>query len=157
MAPIAESLRALQYQPIYTVYLQYPSDTRLNAPMLGLQHGLGQWVFDRGQLGGPAGLLAVVISASGTHEALDHATLAEEVTSQLAAALRLRTAPSWHQVIAEKRATFSCTPALSRPPSHTPLTGLYLAGDHVAGDYPATIEGAVRSGVKCARLILESQ
>jgi monoamine oxidase len=36
----------------------------------------------------------------------------------------------------------------------TPLPGLLLAGDYVAGDYPATIEGAVRSGIAAARLAL---
>lgn len=161
MQAVADALRALHYQPIYTVYLQYPPATRLSAPMLGLGRGLGQWVFDRGQLGGLPGLLAVVISAGGAHEALDHADLAREIAEQLAASLNLATRPAWHQVIAEKRATFSCTPALARPASTTPLAGLYLAGDYVAGDavtanYPGTIEGAARSGVQCARLILES-
>ena len=106
-------------------------------------------------------LAAVVISAGGAHEALEHAPLAQEITEQLAATLHLATVPLWHQVIAEKRATFSCTPALARPACPTPVVGLYLAGDYVAGDdvtdsYPGTIEGAVRSGVQCARLILES-
>ncbi|WP_272901313.1 FAD-dependent oxidoreductase [Herbaspirillum frisingense] len=31
--------------------------------------------------------------------------------------------------------------------------GLALAGDYVAGDYPATLEGAVRSGTAAARLL----
>jgi len=157
MQATAEVVRALRHEPIHTVYLRYPAETRLAEPMLGLAHGLGQWVFDRGQLGGPAGLLAVVISAHGAHEALDHAALAREVASQLRAILGLKAAPLWQRVIAERRATFACTPDLNRPAWRTPLPGLYLAGDYVAGDYPATIEGAVRSGVQCARHILESQ
>jgi hypothetical protein len=120
MQPVTDAIRALHYQPIYTVYLQYSADIRLSAPMLGLSRGVGQWVFDRGQLGGPAGLLAVVISAGGAHEALDHAALAQEIAEQLAATLHLTTLPAWHQVIAEKRATFSCTPGLARPHSATP-------------------------------------
>lgn len=152
-----ERIRALRYEPIHTVYLQYPAATRLPRPMLGLTQGMGQWVFDRGQLGGPAGLLAVVISAGGPHEALDHDALARQLGLQLRAALGLDAAPLWHRVIAEKRATFACTPHLDRPASRTALPGLYLAGDYVAGDYPGTIEGAVRTGVQCARLIMESQ
>lgn len=157
MQATSERIRALRYEPIYTVYLQYPAATRLPTPMLGLAQGMGQWVFDRGQLGGPAGLLAVVISAGGPHEALDHDTLANTVDLQLRTTLGLGSAPSWHQVIAEKRATFACTPSLRRPSWRTALRGLCLAGDYVDGDYPGTIEGAVRSGVQCARHILESQ
>ena len=53
-------------------------------------------------------------------------------------------------MIADRRATFACTPNLRRPATATPLPGLWLAGDYVAGDYPATIEGAVRSGISAA-------
>jgi uncharacterized protein with NAD-binding domain and iron-sulfur cluster len=58
-------------------------------------------------------------------------------------------------VITEKRATFACLPGQYRPGHRTPLPGLCLAGDYTEPDYPATLEGAVRSGVKCARDILE--
>jgi uncharacterized protein with NAD-binding domain and iron-sulfur cluster len=54
-------------------------------------------------------------------------------------------------VISEKRATFSCTPGLLRPSTETGLKGLVIAGDYVAGDYPATLESAVRSGIMAAQ------
>jgi uncharacterized protein with NAD-binding domain and iron-sulfur cluster len=63
----------------------------------------------------------------------------------------------WHRVIAEKRATFACTPGLKRPESRTPLRNFLLAGDYVASDYPGTLESAVRSGIACARMILEKR
>jgi hypothetical protein len=50
------------------------------------------------------------------------------------------------QVLTEKRATFRCVPRLERPSMHI-AAGLCAAGDYVAGPYPATLEGAVRSGV----------
>ena len=50
----------------------------------------------------------------------------------------------------EKRATFACTPQLARPPM-TALPDLLVCGDYIDGPYPATLEGAVRSGVAAAR------
>ncbi|MCF8189599.1 MAG: FAD-dependent oxidoreductase, partial [Sulfuritalea sp.] len=40
-------------------------------------------------------------------------------------------------------------------PNETALNHLWLAGDYTAGDYPATIEGAVQSGLKAASLALQ--
>lgn len=140
-------------QPIYTVYLQYADTARLPFPMIGLTGGHAQWVLDRGALDAQHGLMAAVISAEGPHQALTQEALAQEVSAELASAFPQLAAPLWHKVIAEKRATFACTPGLKRPPQQTPFPGLYIAGDFSEGDYPATIEGAVRSGVKCANLI----
>ncbi|MGH8678541.1 MAG: FAD-dependent oxidoreductase, partial [Burkholderiales bacterium] len=97
--------------------------------------------------------LGVVISAAGAHQDLPHNELASRVHTELTAALRLPP-PLWHQVIAEKRATFACKPGIVRPGNRTPVKRLYLAGDYTASDYPATLEAAVRSGITCARLIL---
>jgi uncharacterized protein with NAD-binding domain and iron-sulfur cluster len=69
--------------------------------------------------------------------------------------LGISEAPLWHQVIAEKRATFSCEANLSRPSNLTLIPKLFLAGDYTAGDYPATLEGAVASGIKCANEIVK--
>jgi uncharacterized protein with NAD-binding domain and iron-sulfur cluster len=112
-------------------------------------------VFDRGQLGGPEGLLSCVISAHGPHEALARDELVLAVHAQLERQLGRRLpAPEWSQVIVEKRATFACRPGLFRPGIRTPLPGLWLAGDYLDSDYPATLESAVRSGVACATAIL---
>ena len=157
LAGIAAQIEALTFQPIYTVYLQYPEQVRLPHPMLGFDRCFAQWLFDKGQIAGQPGLIAVVISAEGRHQELDHEALAQKVAQELREQLDIMDAPLWHQVIAEKRATFSCEPGLARPPQVTPLPNLLLAGDYSAGDYPATLEGAVLSGIRCANEITGNQ
>jgi squalene-associated FAD-dependent desaturase len=144
---------AFSYEPIVTCYLQYPESVSLPAPMLGLSGGIAQWVFDRGRLGGPKGLLAAVISASGTHERLTKEELTARIGIELKAALGELPSPRWSQVITEKRATFSCVPALARPEALTAVPGLVLAGDYVASEYPGTLEAAVRSGIAAATAV----
>jgi len=147
LADALSRINAFGYEPIVTCYLQYPESVLLPAPMLGFTGGIVQWVFDRGKLGGPKGLLAAVISASGAHEELAKETLVSQIESELRAALGGLPGLIWSQVITEKRATFSCSPALERPGGTTAIPGLLLAGDYIASDYPGTLEAAVRSGV----------
>jgi squalene-associated FAD-dependent desaturase len=156
LAPLLQVIGKLRHDPIYSVYLQYPEEVRLPQAMLGLVGGRAQWVFDRGQLCGQHGLIGVVISARGLHQQLDQDALAGEVQAELRGALPQLSALRWSKVIAEKRATFACVVGVERPPQRTPVPGLYLAGDYTASPYPATLEAAVRSGVACARMILQA-
>ncbi|MEP7154159.1 MAG: hydroxysqualene dehydroxylase HpnE [Betaproteobacteria bacterium] len=151
-----------QYEPIVTVYLKFTTAVNLPETMFGQTGGIAQWFFDRRQLSEQAGggenrgaLIAAVISASGAHEEMTHEVLASTVLAELARHTGLLPPLEWHKVITEKFATFACTPELHRrrPPALTATPGLFLAGDYVAGDYPATLEGAVRSGVNAARLV----
>jgi len=151
---------AFLWQPIVTVYLLYPPDTHLRMPMLALDenpdtHDFGQWVFDRGQIGGAAGLMAVVISAHGAHEALSQEMLLASITRQLATQARIQEMPIATRVITEKRATFACVPGLARPTGRTPWGWLALAGDYTQSDYPSTLEAAVTSGRVAAQIISE--
>jgi squalene-associated FAD-dependent desaturase len=157
LAEALSRISAFSYEPIVTCYLQFPETVLLPAPMLGSSGGIAQWVFDRGQLGGPKGLLAAVISASGAHDALTKEALVSRIEAELRTALGALPAPRWSQVITEKRATFSCTPGLERPEETTPVRGLLLAGDYVASEYPGTLEAAVRSGVAAARQAADSR
>lgn len=154
-------IAALKYEPITTCYLQYVPGIRLPRPFLALEEDpaagrFGQFVFDRGQLDSrQAGLLAVVISAAGNALQQGHEALAAAIARQLAQTLHAPALdmPVWSRVISDKRAGFSCQPALARPANQTAATGLLLAGDYTAGDYPATIEGAVQSGLAAAGLL----
>jgi zeta-carotene desaturase len=58
-------------------------------------------------------------------------------------------------VVKEVRATFSAAPGLeeSRPPARTCYPNLLLAGDWTRSGWPATMEGAVRSGYLAAEAI----
>jgi predicted NAD/FAD-dependent oxidoreductase len=156
LAEIAETIGRLRYQPIYSVWLQYPRPVALPFPMLGFADESVHWAFDREALCGQRGLIGTVVSASGTHQELSHNELAQAAHAALAARVGGLPAPLWHRVIAEKRATFLCSPGLERPPQMTPLRNFYLAGDYTASDFPATIESAVQSGVMCARHIRDS-
>ena len=147
------AIDAFAYEPIVTCYLQYPESVLLPSPMLGLNGGMVQWVFDRGRLGGPKGLLAAVISASGAHQQLTKEELTARIEIELKAALGELPSLRWSQVITEKRATFSCTPALARPRVATAIPRLLLAGDYLAGEYPGTLEAAVLSGVAAASMV----
>jgi hydroxysqualene dehydroxylase len=154
LAGIVEITSQYEYQPIYTVYLQYPSDAKLPRPMIGLTGSTSQWVFDRGALCGQYGLMAVIISAKGNHQKLTHDALSLIIANELHQAFPALKKPLWHQVIAEKRATFSCNVDLPRPGNSTRQSNIYLAGDYTYEDYPATIEGAVRSGMNAANMIV---
>jgi len=153
LAPVIAQINALQHQPVYTLYLQYPKSVRLPHPMLGLHQRYSQWLFDKGQIAEQCGLIAAVISAEGLHQELSQNELAQKVIAELREEFGFTETPRWYKVIAEKRATFACTPDLSRPAQQTPLSNLLLAGDYTQGVYPATLEGAVQSGLRCAELL----
>ncbi|NQW80101.1 MAG: FAD-dependent oxidoreductase [Polaromonas sp.] len=146
---------SLQYEALATVYAQVTPATKnattasLSQPMLALPASPSepaQFVFDRGQLGGPRGLLAFVVSASQGDTAQISAQVLAQGQRQLGLPLTLV------QTIIEKRATFACTPNLQRPRSQI-APGLLACGDYIAGPYPATLEGAVRSGLQAAKLL----
>ena len=149
----SESAGGLAHTAIATVYahtVQAAHRLEARLPLLALRPGPGapaQFVFDRGHLGGPAGLMAFVVSAS-------EATRADTQAQVLAQAAREL---GWHGMqalttVIDKRATFACTPGLQRP-GQALAPGLLACGDYVAGPYPATLEGAVRSGMAAARAL----
>lgn len=162
-AAVADTLSQYTYETIGTVYLAYPPSIRLPHPMLGIgrtnstEEFLGQWVFDLGQLRGISGLMAFSLS-TGDWEAYDNSTLADKLHRELELTLGTQLPTIlWHKTIREKRATFTCVPALTRPPMQLSPNNLWLAGDYAYKDYPATLEGAVRSGINVANAILHGQ
>lgn len=152
--PEIEGTGHFSYQPIYTIYSRYHEQVALPRPMLGFTRGISQWLFDRGYFCGQPGLIAAVASSEGEHLRLGHDAIAAIVHKEIESVVPGLPSPLWQKVIAEKRATFACTPGIHRPAQQTALPGFYLAGDYTSGPYPATLEAAVRSGIACAHLIV---
>jgi squalene-associated FAD-dependent desaturase len=138
------------YQPIATAYVQYDPGLRLDKPLYALGDGPAQFVFDRGQSHGQAGLLAFVASAAA-HLPRDWMDRAEAQLRRI-----LKPGPArWRKSIVEKQATYACVPDQMRPANRTPHPRIFLAGDYTAGAYPATLESATSSGVQSAHFLLE--
>lgn len=144
---------ALAYQPIITVWVSgLPGSWPF--PMVALRAGPNapaQFAFDLGSLGGPAGVSAFVVSGAAAWVERGLPATASAVLAQASAEFAdpASTAPALVHIDAERRATFACVPDLRRPaPVIAP--GLVAAGDYIDGPYPATLEGAVRSGREAA-------
>ncbi len=149
--------RSLRHEPIVTVYA-HSAGTQLSAPMFALRDSPAapaQFVFDLGALGGPAHTLAFVISGAAAWVARGVAAIESATLAQAESALgaKLTSPLTVRRTLTEKRATFLCTPGLMRPGvSVAPC--LAAAGDYVDGPYPATLEGAVRSGFAAAQSVV---
>lgn len=121
--------------------------------MVGVIGGVAEWVFafpDR---------LSVTVSGADRLVDCDREELARLLWRDVAAVHGLSgELPPW-QIVKEKRATFAATPEqdAKRPPARTAVSNLVLAGDWTRTGLPATIEGALRSGVTAAELLLASR
>jgi squalene-associated FAD-dependent desaturase len=116
--------------------------------MLGVVNGVVEWVFAF------PGRLSVTISAADRLLSTPREVLAEAIWLEVATLAGLPPAlPPW-QIVRERRATFAATPQQNacRPGTRTQWRNLLLAGDWTQTGLPATIEGAIRSGERAAKL-----
>lgn len=151
---IVRGLGTLSYQPILTVYADYPALPKFPTPLIGWVEPVPLFIFDMQASLGMANTISVVASAEGPHLEWDDTRWLKEIDVRMREAFGSLPTPRLIKRITEKRATFTCAPGMFRPPANTPCSGLFLAGDYTDGPYPATIEGAVRSGVQCAKTLL---
>ena len=147
--------QGLRYEPIVTVTLECPG-AKLTEAMVSLPEGPAQFAFDLGALGLAGGRFSFVIS--GAQPWVDRGL--DAATSAVLAQARQQFPPgSWPAepvavaTLAERRATFRCTPSLARPGKDV-APDVLAAGDYVEGPYPATLEGAVRAGEAAALALL---
>jgi squalene-associated FAD-dependent desaturase len=141
--------------PITGVHLWF------DRPLADLPHAvivgrLSQWVFARPQI--DPGYYHVVISASHDLAGRERETILAEVLGDLATlwpTARQAKLLRW-RIVTEQEAVFSVRPGLDaeRPAQATPIPNLFLAGDWTATGWPATMEGAVRSGHLAAAALL---
>jgi len=157
---LAGHLAQFEHSPITGIHLW------LDRPVTDLDHAVlpdttMQWMFNKSRLqpghrGTEASYLELVVSASRSlvpmsRQQIIDLALAELVRffPDLAKANLLKAA-----VVKEVRATYSMRPFLDqvRPaPGSSPWPGIFLAGDWTATGWPATMEGAVRSGYLSAQ------
>ena len=146
---LSEIPAPLETRPIVNAHfrLDRPVPMPGRSAILGVIGGTAQWIFARGDIA------SVTVSAAGVLAERPAAEIAQEIWSDVSQALDYRPAamPAV-RIVKEKRATFAQVPAALplRPGAETRLRNLFLAGDWTATGLPATIEGAIRSGVTAA-------
>ncbi len=158
--PTFANLRRLEISPITSVHLWYDRPiTRL--PHVVLLQTLGQWLFNRGQSSPGEHYVQVVVSAAREFRGLGHEEVQRRIVEELASlfpeARKARLLRG--RVVTEHAATFSVVPGVDRwrPSQASPIRNLLLAGDWTNTGWPATMEGAVRSGYLAAEALLERQ
>jgi squalene-associated FAD-dependent desaturase len=155
-------LAAFEPSPIVTLFFT-TSRRLIDGTYAGLLDGKFHWIFDRTGISRRAGGgfdYALVCSAARSMETMARDEIVRlgraDLESHIAAAqgmdmLRPR-------VIVDRKATFSAVPCMTaRRPAQGALSthGLFLAGDWTDTGLPATLEGAVRSGFRCADLLMK--
>ncbi len=137
------------YAPIINAHFRYDAP-RESPSFFGIIGGTAEWVFRK------RGVLSVTVSAADRLVGLSSDELRDLLWHDVAHALALPPAPTPPaRVVKERRATFRATPAqlARRPHAATAWNNLHLAGDYVDTGLPATIEGAIRSGIAAAGCI----
>ncbi len=159
------NLEKIKVAPITGVHFWFDRVV-MDDPFVTLLDTTTQWIFNKTMLYGDAGdvnknqeqYLQMVISASydlmkkSRQEIID--LCLREVRQALPRAQGAQLMKA--TVIKEVGATFSPQPGVDRwrPKQHTKVPGLFFAGDWTATRWPATMEGAVRSGYLAAEAVL---
>jgi squalene-associated FAD-dependent desaturase len=164
MTELRQSLERFEFAPITSLHFW------LDRPLCDLPHAVllertSQWVFRRAGASSPHEATGrsgfqwqVVVSASRSLKGLPREQVRDAVLTELRDAFPVaREAQLFHwRMVTESRAVFSPVPGIEqwRPPQQSPIPNLQLAGDWTATGWPATMEGAVRSGLLAAQNIL---
>jgi zeta-carotene desaturase len=145
-------LSAFEHSPITGIHLWFDRPVT-DLPHATLLDRTIQWMFNKGE----GRYLQLVVSASRSLVEMPRAEVISLALAELAEffpAVREAQVEKAH-VVKEIRATFSAKPGLEslRPVSRTSVRNLFLAGDWTRSGWPATMEGAVRSGYLAAEAV----
>jgi zeta-carotene desaturase len=152
LAPLGIPVPEMEHSPITGIHLWF------DRPITSLPHATLldrtiQWMFNKS--GGR--YVQLVVSASRSLTTMPRSEVIALAVRELSEFFPIvREAKLENaQVIKEVRATFSARPGLEslRPTSESPLGNFYLAGDWTRSGWPATMEGAVRSGYLAAEAV----
>jgi squalene-associated FAD-dependent desaturase len=156
--PYFAQLRHLETSPITSVHCWFDR-AATDLPHVVLMDSVGQWVFNRRESAPGEWYLQVVVSAARQFRGLGHDEVERQVVAELRRLLpRLADAKLLRaRVVTEHAATFSAVPGVDRwrPPQTSPIENLLVAGDWTRTGWPATMEGAVRSGYLAAEALLK--
>ncbi len=157
-----QRLDELRTSPILGVHLYFDRAV-MTTPHLVLPGRAVHWLFDKGRDASGRHHLHAVISAADEWMELDEAEIGRRVMVDVRWALGAASPdPVQIRSVKEKRATFAVDPGAEalRPGAAPDLVGtgsgcrnLFLAGDWCRTGWPATMEGAVRSGYAAAKAI----
>lgn len=150
-----QDLQQFNYEPITNIYFQYSQPVRLPYPMLGILNASCHWIFDRVFVSQP-NILCAVITGTTSMEFCTQELLSKQVLQDICKHFPHLASPIATKVICEKRAAFTCDVTIQRfrPQARTALKNLFLCGDYLQTGLPATLEGALLSGIQTALEIL---
>jgi squalene-associated FAD-dependent desaturase len=151
--PELQTIDELESAPITAVHFWFDRAIT-DLPHAVLPGRLSQWMFNRGSQSGEGHHYQVVISASRDVASRHRDEVVAEVLRELSQLWPLASQAKLLQsrMITEQHAVFSVKPGSDRlrPPQQTSVPNMFLAGDWTATGWPATMEGAVRSGYLAA-------
>lgn len=155
----SERMLALGRSPIVNLHVVFDRPV-LHEPFAAAVHSPLQWMFDRTQSSGVGAgqYIAISLSAADAELPMTVEALRTRYLPELAALFGAEARVESFFVTREHAATFRARPGARalRPSARTALPGLYLSGAWTDTGWPATMEGAVRSGHAAARAALEA-
>lgn len=162
--PMFDSMAHIGYVPIIGFHVWYDREI-MQEEFLAFVDSSIQWIFNKTAMisrdkSENAGRQYLCASVGGAHDLIDkpknelEALFMNEISRLLPQAKKALVLKSI--IVKEPHATIRSSPGCSvlRPGAETELPGFYLAGEWTDTGWPSTMEGAVKSGVTAAEILM---